>query len=93
MVLVARSVPTLAPLPVVAGILGYNDRSIIAIGLLISFFPAFVYTSRGLREAPTGRTISWPAPASPAGVFLTVALPSSMREPRRRDADDRAASA
>jgi sulfonate transport system permease protein len=81
MVLVARSVPTLALLPVVAGILGYNDRSIIAIGLLISFFPSFVYTSKGLREAPDGANDLMAAlGASRRRIFLTVALPSSLRE-------------
>lgn len=81
LVLLARSVPTLALLPVVAGILGYNDRSIIAIAVLLSFFPGFVFTSKGLRTPPDGAADLMAAlGVSRRRTFFLVALPSSLRE-------------
>jgi ABC-type nitrate/sulfonate/bicarbonate transport system permease component len=79
-VIVARAVPTLALLPVVAGILGYNDRTVLAIGILISFFPGFVYASKGLRTPPEGaEDVMATLGASRRRVFLLVALPGSVR--------------
>lgn len=81
LVLVARSVPTLALLPVVAGILGYNDKTILAIAVLLSFFPGFVFTSKGLRTPPDGAADLMAALGVPRRrFFLLVALPSSLRE-------------
>jgi sulfonate transport system permease protein len=81
LVVVARAVPTLALLPVVAGIFGYDDTTIVAIGILISFFPAFVYATKGLRTLPDGTgDLAAALGASRRRVFLTVALPASWRE-------------
>lgn len=55
---VAHAVPTLALLPVIAGMLGYNDRTLLAIAVLISFFPGFVFTDSGLQSAPAGDLMS-----------------------------------
>jgi sulfonate transport system permease protein len=80
-VLVARSVPTLALLPVVAGILGYNGNTILAIAVLLSFFPGFVFTSKGLRTPPQGVSdLGAALGVSRRRFFLLVALPSSLRE-------------
>lgn len=80
-VLVARSVPTLALLPVVAGILGYNDKTILAIAVLLSFFPGFVFTSKGLRTPPDGAQDLMAVLGVPRRrVFWLVAFPSSLRE-------------
>jgi ABC-type nitrate/sulfonate/bicarbonate transport system permease component len=80
-VLVARAVPTLALLPVVAGVLGYNDRSIIAISVLISFFPAFVFGARGLNALPDGTADLLTALGTPRRrVFWLLAFPASLRD-------------
>lgn len=52
--LMIRSVPIVAMIPVIARVLGYNERSLVAIATLISFFPAFVLTASGLRTQPAG---------------------------------------
>ena len=54
LVLVARSVPILALLPVLGSLIGYNERTEIAIAALISFFPSFVFATAGLRSLPAG---------------------------------------
>lgn len=52
--LMLRSIPITAMIPVVARIFGYNDRTVIAVAVLISIFPTFVFASSGLRSAPPG---------------------------------------
>ena len=76
-VLVAHSVPTLALLPVVAGLFGYNDRSLVAITVLISFFPGFVFTDAGLRAAPASDLMQ-ALGAGRARQFAVVTLPASL---------------
>jgi NitT/TauT family transport system permease protein len=49
-----RSIPITAMIPVIARIFGYNDRTVIAVAVLISIFPTFVFASSGLRSAPPG---------------------------------------
>lgn len=81
LVLVARSVPTLALMPVVAGILGYNDRTVIALAVLISFFPTFVFAGAGLRSLPAGSADLMAALGVPKRrVFRIVALPAAARQ-------------
>jgi sulfonate transport system permease protein len=76
-VLVAHSVPTLALLPVIAGLFGYNDRSLVAITVLISFFPGFVFTDAGLRAAPAS-DLMLALGAGRARQFAVVTLPASL---------------
>lgn len=52
--MVLRSVPVVAMIPVIARLLGYDVRTIVAITVIISFFPAFVFTASGLRDLPNG---------------------------------------
>lgn len=52
--LMIRSVPLVAMIPVIARVLGYNERSLVAIATLIAFFPAYVLTGSGLRALPPG---------------------------------------
>jgi ABC-type nitrate/sulfonate/bicarbonate transport system permease component len=52
--LVMRSVPVVAMIPVIARVLGYNERSLVAIATIIAFFPSFVLVGSGLRHLPPG---------------------------------------
>jgi len=52
--LVFSSIPVVALIPVLARLLGYDIRTVLAIVVIISFFPAFVFTSAGLRALPPG---------------------------------------
>jgi ABC-type nitrate/sulfonate/bicarbonate transport system permease component len=52
--LIFSSVPVVALIPVLARILGYDIKTVLAIVVIISFFPAFVFTSAGLKSLPAG---------------------------------------
>ncbi|KAB0268063.1 ABC transporter permease [Microvirga brassicacearum] len=52
--LIFASVPVVALIPVLARIFGYDVRTVLAIVVIISFFPAFVFTAAGLRALPAG---------------------------------------
>ncbi len=52
--LIFSSVPIVALIPVIARILGYDVRTELAIVILISFFPLFVFTLKGLKALPPG---------------------------------------
>lgn len=52
--LIFSSVPVVALIPVLARLLGYDLQTVLAIVVIISFFPAFVFTSAGLRALPPG---------------------------------------
>jgi len=52
--LVLRSIPVVAVIPVLARLIGYDDKVVLAVTTLISFFPAFVLTGSGLRMVPAG---------------------------------------
>jgi NitT/TauT family transport system permease protein len=52
--LVFASVPVVALIPVLARIFGYDMRTVLAIVVIICFFPAFVFTGAGLRALPLG---------------------------------------
>jgi len=81
MVIVARTAPTLALLPAVAAVIGYNDWSIITICVLIAFFPAFAYTLKGLRMSADGALDLLATVGAPRGRrFLFVILPASLRD-------------
>jgi ABC-type nitrate/sulfonate/bicarbonate transport system permease component len=48
------SIPVVALIPVLARLFGYEGGTVIAIVAIISFLPAFVFTSQGLRALPPG---------------------------------------
>jgi NitT/TauT family transport system permease protein len=52
--MVFSSVPVVALIPVIARLLGYDIRTVFAIVVIISFFPAFVFTAAGMRALPAG---------------------------------------
>ena len=48
------SVPVVSLIPIIARMLGYNMATEIAIVVIITFFPSFVFTTAGLRALPPG---------------------------------------
>ncbi|HZC99599.1 MAG TPA: ABC transporter permease subunit [Actinomycetes bacterium] len=46
-----RATPIAALTPVIARMFGYNENSVIAVAVLISFFPTYVFVATGLRAA------------------------------------------
>ncbi|WP_073133149.1 ABC transporter permease [Muricoccus roseus] len=52
--IIFASVPVVALIPVLARIFGYDMRTVLAIVVIICFFPAFVFTGAGLRALPPG---------------------------------------
>jgi len=52
--MIFSSVPVVALIPVVARLLGYDIKTVMAIVVIVSFFPAFVFTSAGMRALPPG---------------------------------------
>jgi NitT/TauT family transport system permease protein len=50
----ARSIPVVAMIPVIARLLGFNDETVLAVAVVITFFPAFALTTSGLRAVPPG---------------------------------------
>jgi ABC-type nitrate/sulfonate/bicarbonate transport system permease component len=52
--IIFASVPVVAIIPILARIFGYETGTVLAIVAIISFFPAFVFTTSGLRSLPPG---------------------------------------
>ncbi len=52
--LLVQSTPLVALLPVVARLLGYDVRAVVASAVLITVFPSFVLVASGLRALPPG---------------------------------------
>lgn len=52
--LIFSSVPVVSLIPVLARIFGYDVKTVFVIVVIITFFPAFVFTSAGLRSLPPG---------------------------------------
>lgn len=48
------SVPVVTIIPILARLLGYDFSTVLAIVVIICFFPAFVFTSSGLQALPAG---------------------------------------
>lgn len=73
------SVPVVALIPIIARLLGYNVSTEIAIVVIITFFPSFVFASSGLRALPPGsddlfRVLG----ASRRATLFRLALPAAM---------------
>ncbi|MDB5817317.1 MAG: transporter-like protein permease, partial [Rhizobacter sp.] len=52
--LVFSSIPVVAVIPIIARLLGYDLSTVLAVVVIISFFPSFVLTASGLRALPAG---------------------------------------
>lgn len=52
--LVLSSIPVVAMIPILARLLGYDLKTVLAIVIIISFFPALVFTAAGLKALPHG---------------------------------------
>lgn len=73
------SIPVVTIIPIVARLLGYDFSTVLAIVVIICFFPAFVFTTSGLRALPAGaddlfRVLG----ARTAARLLRLALPAAM---------------
>lgn len=51
---ILSSVPVVALIPILARLFGYDTTTVMVIVIIISFFPAFVFTSAGLKALPPG---------------------------------------
>jgi ABC-type nitrate/sulfonate/bicarbonate transport system permease component len=49
-----QSTPLVALMPVIARLIGYDQRTVVASAVLITFFPTFVLVASGLRALPPG---------------------------------------
>ncbi|MEU3145750.1 MULTISPECIES: ABC transporter permease [unclassified Streptomyces] len=56
LMLVMRSVPVVAMIPVIAFVAGYGAAAVTTVTTLVSFFPTFVMVLSGLRSAPAATT-------------------------------------
>jgi NitT/TauT family transport system permease protein len=73
------SVPVVALIPVIARLLGYDTSTVLAIVVIITFFPSFVFASSGLRSPPPGsEDLFRVLGASRLTVLARLALPSAM---------------
>ncbi|TWF47408.1 NitT/TauT family transport system permease protein [Neorhizobium alkalisoli] len=52
--MIFSSAPIVALIPIIARLLGYDIKTVLAIVVIVSFFPAFVFTSSGMRALPPG---------------------------------------
>ena len=79
--IVFASVPVVALIPVLARIFGYDMRTVLVIVVIICFFPAFVFTSAGLRALPPGSADLFRVLGAPMHRRLWLsALPAAMPE-------------
>ena len=73
------SVPVVTIIPILARLLGYDFTTVLAIVVIICFFPAFVFTTSGLRALPPGSDdlFSVLGARTPARL-LRLALPAAL---------------
>jgi ABC-type nitrate/sulfonate/bicarbonate transport system permease component len=75
------SVPVVTIVPIIARLLGYDFTTVLAIVVIICFFPAFVFTTAGLDALPPGaedlfRVLGARTPARLVFLALPAALPN-----------------
>jgi ABC-type nitrate/sulfonate/bicarbonate transport system permease component len=74
-----NAIPIVALIPVVARILGYQGRTVVAVCVLMSFFTTFVFVGSGLRDVPAGSPELFAAfGATPRGRLRHLALPAAV---------------
>jgi ABC-type nitrate/sulfonate/bicarbonate transport system permease component len=77
--LLLSSTPVVCLIPLLARIFGYQSRTEFVTVAIMTFFPGFVFVSRGLRELPAGsRELFATLAASRRQQFLWLALPSAL---------------
>lgn len=77
--LVFASIPVVAVIPIVARLLGYDLSTVIAVVVIVSFFPSFVFTAAGLRALPPGSADLFRVlGASRLTTLLRLALPAAL---------------
>jgi ABC-type nitrate/sulfonate/bicarbonate transport system permease component len=73
------SVPVVALIPVIARLLGYDTSTVLAIVVIITFFPSFVFATSGLRALPPGaEDLLRVLGASRLDVLRRLALPAAL---------------
>lgn len=73
------SVPVVTIIPILARLLGYDSTTVLAVVVIISFFPAFVFTTAGLRALPAGAADLFAALGARTPVRLfRLALPAAV---------------
>lgn len=75
------SVPVVTIIPILARLLGYDFSTVLAIVVIICFFPAFVFTTSGLKALPAGaddlfRVLGARTPARLLRLALPAAVPN-----------------
>ena len=74
-----NAIPSVALIPVVASIFGFNDVTVVVVAALITFFPAFVMTRSGLDSLPPGAADLMGVLGAPRWRrYLRVALPAAV---------------
>jgi NitT/TauT family transport system permease protein len=73
------SVPVVTLIPILARLLGYDVSTVLAIVVIICFFPAFVFTAAGLRALPAGSADLFKVLGARTPVtLLRLALPAAV---------------
>ncbi|MET9843904.1 ABC transporter permease [Streptomyces ossamyceticus] len=70
LMLIMRSIPVVAMIPVIAVVTGYGAAAVTAVTTLVSFFPTFVMVLSGLRSAPIAMTDLFDVLGASRGVVL-----------------------
>jgi NitT/TauT family transport system permease protein len=74
-----QATPLVALMPVIARLLGYDERTVIASAVLITFFPTFVLAASGLRMLPPGAAdVFRVLGARRSAVLRLLVLPSAL---------------
>lgn len=77
--MLAQSIPVAAMVPVIARVVGYDVKAVIAIAILISFFPTYVLVRAGLERTPPGaQDLFTTLGATRSRRLLSLAIPSAM---------------
>jgi NitT/TauT family transport system permease protein len=79
LVLMLRSIPIVAVIPVVARLVGYGNEIVPVVTIMLAFFPAYVMTTSGLRSpSPTSLDMMRALGASRWTVLRRVLVPTAV---------------
>ena len=79
LVLMLRSIPIVAVIPVVARLVGYGNKIVPIVTIMLAFFPAYVMTTSGLRTASqTSRDLMRALGASRWTLLRRVLVPTAV---------------